>query len=94
MHVQTLYTYPIKSLRGVSIPSSALTKHGFPYDRRFCIYKDNGEGSDERYKLMLISTFPAMSLFHTELTFPDKNGQAGEIKVILTLCLRGYLVLI
>lgn len=90
MHVQALYTYPIKSLRGVSIPSSALTRHGFPYDRRFCIYKEQPDEADEPYKLMMISTHPAMSLFHTELTMPDDQGQGGDIKVTRMLHFRDY----
>ncbi|KAL4779331.1 serine hydroxymethyltransferase-domain-containing protein [Aspergillus varians] len=34
-----IYVYPIKSLRGVSLPSAQATRTGFKYDRRFMLLK-------------------------------------------------------
>jgi len=82
MRVQALYTYPIKSLRGVSLPSSSLTHHGLPYDRRFCLVQDLGETATQRYKPMFIAKIPRMALFTTELIMPDaETGDDGAIVV-------------
>ena len=84
MHIHALYTYPIKSLRGVSLPTSFLTRHGLPYDRRFCLVQDLGQGENvtQRYKPMYISQIPKMVLFETEIRLPDEvEGKGGEIVV-------------
>jgi len=86
MHIHALYTYPIKSLRGVSLPASSLTHHGLPYDRRFCLVQDLGESEGaetaQRYKPMYISQVPKMGLFVTELKMPDEaEGREGGIVV-------------
>lgn len=31
MEIEALYVYPIKSMRGVSVPTATLTQNGFPY---------------------------------------------------------------
>ena len=37
MHIDKLYVYPIKSLRGVTLDTATLTEFGFSYDRHFMI---------------------------------------------------------
>ncbi|KAK6593157.1 mosc domain-containing protein [Botrytis cinerea] len=39
MTISQLYIYPIKSLRGCSLPSATLTKEGFSYDRKFMLLR-------------------------------------------------------
>jgi len=68
MYIQTLYTYPIKSLRGFEVSSSTLTKHGLPHDRRYILVKDNGLEVEQRYIPMFVSKFPEMCLFTTNMS--------------------------
>lgn len=66
-----LYTYPIKSLRGVSLSEANLTSTGFQYDRRFMLLKvKTADDGTTTLKNMHVPHFPEMSLFLTELVFP------------------------
>ncbi|CAK39076.1 MOSC domain protein [Aspergillus niger] len=73
--IHQLYTYPIKSLQGIPIPSATFTRTGFPYDRHFMLLKvlPNGE-----YKNMHVPHFPEMSLFYTDIIHGDDNKNASE----------------
>ncbi|KAL9118361.1 MAG: hypothetical protein Q9187_005094 [Circinaria calcarea] len=87
MKVSQLYTYPIKSLRGVPLTSTEVTKYGFPYDRRFMLLKvnrdDQSTGAGGSLQNMTITHFPAMALFQQELHCPDKGeASRGSIRVI------------
>lgn len=60
-----------------------VTKSGFQYDRRFMLLKvltDGGSLDEPKYKNMLVSGFPQMSLFHTDIRLPE-HGDSGEITV-------------
>ncbi|KAF2088425.1 hypothetical protein K490DRAFT_64475 [Saccharata proteae CBS 121410] len=85
MKIHQLYTYPIKSLRPTITPSTNVTKHGFPYDRRFMLLKlhpNNDAPKGGRYENMHVVYFPAMTLFLTSMTFPtEKDPESGTIHV-------------
>ncbi|TGO23644.1 hypothetical protein BPAE_0126g00280 [Botrytis paeoniae] len=69
MTISQLYIYPIKSLRGCSLPSATLTKEGFSYDRKFMLLRIHDPNSKwGPYQNMHISEFPEMALFHTSIT--------------------------
>ncbi|KAA8652318.1 MOSC domain protein [Aspergillus tanneri] len=55
MKITQLYTYPIKSLRGVALPAALLTRTGFEYDRRFMLLKVNAsdDGTDNNGKVIV-----------------------------------------
>ena len=64
-----LYTYPVKSLRSVPLTTSALTPHGFPYDRRFMLIKVHDETPVPRSKSHLKGNLENMTVtFYPELT--------------------------
>lgn len=42
MHVTALYTYPIKSLAGISLPRARIEKRGLAYDRRWMLVDRDG----------------------------------------------------
>ncbi|KAL2428887.1 hypothetical protein ABEF95_005441 [Exophiala dermatitidis] len=65
MRVKQLYTYPIKSLRGISLDSMAAMYTGFPHDRHFMLY------NKAQQKNMHVSQFPEMCLFTTEFDNPQ-----------------------
>ncbi|KAJ4520757.1 hypothetical protein HRR83_002810 [Exophiala dermatitidis] len=75
MRVKQLYTYPIKSLRGISLPSMAAMYTGFPHDRHFMLYNRNQQ------KNMHVSQFPEMCLFKTEF---DDNENPKNVIVTYT----------
>ncbi|KAK2468053.1 hypothetical protein H9L39_20275 [Fusarium oxysporum f. sp. albedinis] len=62
MHVQEIYTYPIKSLRGVSVPSIAAKQAGFLYDRHFMLW------DAEKSENMHIGLRSSLCLFTTRFT--------------------------
>ncbi|KAF7136806.1 hypothetical protein CNMCM5793_006324 [Aspergillus hiratsukae] len=83
MHISQLYTYPIKSLRGVSLSQATLTRTGFQYDRRFMLLKViPGENGASTLKNMHVPHFPEMALFTTDITYPDEeNDEKGRVTV-------------
>ncbi|KIV85092.1 hypothetical protein PV11_00827 [Exophiala sideris] len=65
MRVTQIYTYPIKSLRGISLSSLPAMYTGFPHDRRFMLFKvDEG-------KNMHVSDKTEMCLFTTAFAEPE-----------------------
>ena len=87
MHIEALYHYPIKSLRGISVPTATLTPRGLPHDRTFMVARDHGEGATHpktgtRYENMHISGFPQMCLFTTAIVQgrPSEDDGAGGVK--------------
>ncbi|SDS21811.1 MOSC N-terminal beta barrel domain-containing protein [Opitutus sp. GAS368] len=62
MHVSALHLYPVKSCRGLSVPSAELDDHGFVGDRRFMIVAEaDGLFLTQR-------THPRMALIESSLT--------------------------
>jgi uncharacterized protein YcbX len=66
MQIQTLYIHPIKSLRGIPVPSFTLTRTGPLHDRTFLLRLD-----DHTLEPLLISKYPQLSLFAQSF---DDNG--------------------
>ncbi|KAH8425620.1 MOSC domain protein [Aspergillus melleus] len=82
MKVTQLYTYPIKSLRGVALPEAAVTSTGFQYDRRFMLLKVKpSDDGTETLQNMHVPHFPEMSLFLTDIVFPTEGQNDGKIRV-------------
>ncbi|KAL9057778.1 MAG: hypothetical protein Q9162_002119 [Coniocarpon cinnabarinum] len=87
MHIEAIYHYPIKSLRGVSVSEVTLTPRGLPHDRTFMLLRDHGEGnkhpkSGTRYENMHVSGFPQMCLFTTAIrkAVPTSSNDDGDSK--------------
>jgi len=64
MHVSALYLFPVKSLRGISVPEAAVDALGFVGDRRFLVV-------DERGQFLTQRALPRMALIETALTERD-----------------------
>ena len=62
MILSEVFIYPVKSLRGISVPSAKLEPRGLAYDRRWMIVADGGD------TFLTQREFPTMALLHTELT--------------------------
>lgn len=60
--ISALYSYPIKSLGGISLSTAQLTKTGLPYDRFWMLVDTDGKFITQR-------ALPQMSLF--ELSFSE-----------------------
>ncbi|WPH00384.1 Hypothetical protein R9X50_00321100 [Acrodontium crateriforme] len=82
MKISHMYTYPIKSLCGVEVNSIPVTKHGFPYDRRFMLLKvvrdDNGTVT---FKNMAVAHFYEMALFTQAIALPVDEEDSGSVTV-------------
>ena len=61
LQVSGLFTYPIKSLGGVSLTSSLVTDRGLQYDRRWLLM-------DEQNNFLTQRTIPAMALLQVVIT--------------------------
>ncbi|THC91238.1 hypothetical protein EYZ11_009296 [Aspergillus tanneri] len=82
MKITQLYTYPIKSLRGVALPAALLTRTGFEYDRRFMLLKVNAsDDGTESLKNMHVPHFPEMCRFLTDIVFPTEGSNNGKVIV-------------
>ncbi|KAH7386460.1 MOSC domain-containing protein [Cadophora sp. MPI-SDFR-AT-0126] len=64
MKITELIVYPIKSLRGISLPSATLTPQGLLHDRRYLLLRPQEDGS---WGHMFVGDRPEMALFHCEL---------------------------
>jgi len=67
MTISEIYVYPIKSLRGFSLPSATITKQGFSLDRRYMLLKVHNDEQPRRLENMQVSKIPSMCLFHTSI---------------------------
>ena len=77
-----LYTYPIKSMREIPLTAAQVTPHGFPYDRRFMVFKVLPEGSQPPRRRMTVTNTPAMTLFQPRVDLPeDGNGAKATLTV-------------
>jgi uncharacterized protein YcbX len=62
VHLSALHIYPVKSCRGLAVPSAAVDEHGFVGDRRFMVVAEaDGLFLTQR-------THPRMALIETSLT--------------------------
>ncbi|PVH77772.1 hypothetical protein DL98DRAFT_573632 [Cadophora sp. DSE1049] len=64
MKITELIVYPIKSLRGISLPSATLTPQGLLHDRRYLLLRPQEDGG---WGHMFVGDRPEMALFHCEL---------------------------
>ena len=64
MHLTALYTYPIKSLAGISLTEARMEKRGVAYDRRWMLVDQKGLFISQR-------KFPEMALLLPE--FSEKH---------------------
>ncbi|MEM8526507.1 MAG: MOSC N-terminal beta barrel domain-containing protein [Bacteroidota bacterium] len=60
MKITALYTYPIKSLSGISLEAAKITATGFSYDRLWMLVDENGSCLTQR-------DYPKMALFQVTL---------------------------
>ena len=61
MHLSGLHIYPVKSLRGISVPSAEVDAQGLVGDRRFLVIDSTGKFLTQR-------TLPRMALIDTALS--------------------------
>ncbi|KFY32412.1 hypothetical protein V493_00230 [Pseudogymnoascus sp. VKM F-4281 (FW-2241)] len=80
MKVAQLYIYPVKSLRGIALPSATVVGTGLQYDRTFMLLRvEDGETKPRKLKNMHVSRLTEMALFKTALVKPsDGDGERLE----------------
>lgn len=74
LKISEIYIYPIKSLRGVSVPQATATDHGFQHDRRFMLLRVTEKGLEN----MQVSKYAEMTRFTTSITFPEENPENSK----------------
>ncbi|TVY84061.1 Uncharacterized protein LSUE1_G006945 [Lachnellula suecica] len=62
-----LHIYPIKSLRGIPLPTASLNAQGIAYDRRYILLKPAKNGG---WINMFVGVSPEMALFHCDASSP------------------------
>lgn len=68
MEIETIYVYPIKSMRGVSLPRAKLTQNGFPHDRTFMILQPTtDENNNPTLKNITIAPNNELVRFWTDM---------------------------
>ncbi|KAK3669624.1 hypothetical protein LTR78_010499 [Recurvomyces mirabilis] len=79
MKIQKIYTYPIKGIRATELNETVVTKHGFPYDRRYMLLQVEEGGG---YKNMAIGHYPAMARYFPSINIPeDGDALTGTITI-------------
>ena len=73
MKVRTIYIYPVKSMKGISIEKAFLRQEGILFDRRWMLVDENGKFLSQR-ELPLLSQF-ATKLSKQTLSISYKNSQ-------------------
>jgi uncharacterized protein len=68
--VTSLYIYPVKSCRGVSLPAARLTERGIAHDREWLIVDEGGLFITQRTVPRLALLVPALSATAIEITGP------------------------
>ncbi|KAF2759921.1 hypothetical protein EJ05DRAFT_499113 [Pseudovirgaria hyperparasitica] len=85
MKVKQILAYPIKSLRGVSLPDAVVTKYGLSWDRRFMLVKIDENAptpADWKVQNMAVSIFSAMCLFTVELKVPNNEDEQSAYIIV------------
>ncbi|KAF2773715.1 hypothetical protein EJ03DRAFT_264601 [Teratosphaeria nubilosa] len=75
MEVERILTYPIKGMRAEELECTTVTKHGFPWDRRYLILKVQDDGSHKFLAVKLARYFPEISIP------PDGDVLKGKITI-------------
>ncbi|OBT62632.1 hypothetical protein VE03_07533 [Pseudogymnoascus sp. 23342-1-I1] len=80
MKVTQLYIYPVKSLRGIALPSATVVGTGLQYDRIFMLLRvEGGETTPRKLNNMFVSRLTEMALFKTALVqSSDVDGESFE----------------
>src|SRR5690606_22978936 len=71
LKLSEIWTYPVKSLGGVSLSSASLLPKGLAYDRRWMLVDEGGTALTQR-------TYPRMALFKTSLKQDHLEIRFGE----------------
>lgn len=77
--IQSLWIFPVKSCRGISLDEAIVKESGLEWDRRFMFVQSDGiaqsnEKSDElRWGHTTLRDYPKLALVETELWFPDEK---------------------
>ncbi|KAF2484850.1 hypothetical protein BDY17DRAFT_315538 [Neohortaea acidophila] len=81
-HIKALFTYPVKSCRGIELAASEVEPWGLKYDRSFTFAElrpqstgDSAEGTDDReWRFITQREYPRLALIETELWVPDPRA--------------------
>lgn len=77
MKIEKIYCYPIKALRAVELDSVEVTKHGFPFDRRYMIlHVEKEKDGSTKYTNVHVAHYPQSVLF-----FPSLDVAAGLLTI-------------
>jgi len=71
-HIEAIFRYPVKSMRGEQLESAQLGWHGLDGDRRFALRRMNDQGG---FPYLTASKFPGLVLF----TPHNQNGNEQEL---------------
>ncbi|KAK0623820.1 hypothetical protein B0T14DRAFT_477827 [Immersiella caudata] len=74
MKITTIYVYPIKALRGISLQSAFIGPQGIMFDRRFMLFQIQDDGN---LRKMQHSSFPQVALFE-QAFLPAGSGERRD----------------
>jgi len=83
LHVEQLWTYPIKSCAGIRLPSAVLFDTGLEWDRTWMVVDEDGEFLSQRERPRMALVHPRFHLGQLELRAP------GMLPLHVALDLRG-----
>ncbi|RRT45773.1 hypothetical protein GW17_00020684 [Ensete ventricosum] len=84
--VATIFVYPIKSCRGISVPRACITSTGFRWDRQWLVVNSNGRAYTQRVErtLALVEIELPMDAFR-EGWEPNDISYMGELYKVIAV---------
>ncbi len=79
MKIEDIIVYPVKSLRGISLPSAQLKRRGLQYDRRWMLIKPNGQFISQRDYPILSRIQVAIIEDQLHFDYLDDTGYSLQI---------------
>ncbi|KAK6361456.1 hypothetical protein TWF730_005184 [Orbilia blumenaviensis] len=80
MKIRQLYVYPVKSLRGCSVPTATLTSYGLKYDRKYMVVRIKpDENGKTTYESQYVGNVDALCLFSASILPDYENAKVVRV---------------
>ena len=73
MIVDSIYVYPVKSMRGIKLEKALVEEEGLKYDRRWMLIDENGKFISQRDYPILSQFVTKLSNSHLNIGYKDSN---------------------
>ncbi|KAK6503229.1 hypothetical protein TWF481_008258 [Arthrobotrys musiformis] len=81
MKIKELYVYPVKSLRGCSVPTATLTPYGLKHDRKYMIVRvtPSPDSTSPTYESQYVGRVDSLCLFSASILPDYENAKVVRV---------------